>query len=233
MSSIKRHSTGFTLIELLVVIAIIAILAAILFPVFARAREKARQTSCMSNTKQLQLGVLMYAQDYDEMLPNEAYAFVGDGNQAGDGTWRGAIFPYVKNTQLFICPSHTPSSTVFDGRHNDQLMNASYAINDWHQGTTDPNIIGANPPRNQRLARVEDPSSTIFLLESPGRADDICPSSQASHGLQLSGANLTAAQRHNEGANYAFVDGHAKWLRPTDLCPATGGNSACLMSIQN
>src|SRR5690554_2271649 len=99
----SRHRRGFTLIELLVVIAIIAILAAIRFPVFARAREKARQASCSSNVKQLQLAVLMYAQDYDEKLVNEAYALVGDGNADGDASWRGVLVPYVKNVQLFIC----------------------------------------------------------------------------------------------------------------------------------
>jgi prepilin-type N-terminal cleavage/methylation domain-containing protein/prepilin-type processing-associated H-X9-DG protein len=227
----KNARSGFTLIELLVVIAIIAILAAILFPVFARAREKARQTSCMSNVKQLQLGVLMYAQDFDEMLPTEEYNFVGDYNTEGNGSWRGAIFPYVKNAQLFICPSHNPTTDVFDGRYNDWHLKASYAINDWHQGVDgEPNVIGASPPRGQALARVDDPSSTVFLLESDGRADDRCPSSQATHGLMPS--NMASATRHNGGANYAFVDGHAKWLGPEALCPATGGNAACLMSIQ-
>jgi|LSQX01.1.fsa_nt_gb prepilin-type N-terminal cleavage/methylation domain-containing protein/prepilin-type processing-associated H-X9-DG protein len=221
-----RRTNGFTLIELLVVIAIIAILAAILFPVFARAREKARQSACSSNVKQLQLGVLMYAQDYDERLPNEA-----TGNAAGDTTWRAMIYPYVKNAQLFVCPSHTPAAPVFDGRWDDQITySASYAINDWHQGTTDPNVIGASPPRNQPLAAIQNPSKTVFLLESTGRADDICPSSQASHGLQFTNA---AGTRHNGGANYSFVDGHVKWLKPTDLCPATGGNAACLMCIED
>jgi prepilin-type N-terminal cleavage/methylation domain-containing protein/prepilin-type processing-associated H-X9-DG protein len=221
---------GFTLIELLVVIAIIAILAAILFPVFARAREKARQTSCMSNVKQLQLGILMYAQDFDEMLPNEDYNY-GLGGGDGDGSWRGVVFPYVKNTQLFICPSHSPASNVFDGRVADKGMKASYAINDWHQGEeNETNIIGASPPRGRPLAVVTDPSSTVFLLESSGSDDDICPATQANHGLMPS--DMNAATRHNEGANYAFVDGHAKWLKPTDLCPASGGNSACLMSVQ-
>ena len=99
---------GFTLIELLVVIAIIAILAAILFPVFARAREKARQASCTSNVKQLILGILMYTQDYDEMLPqsiNNAYLVPGYTNQ--NRCWWGSAItgPYVKNTQIYRCPS--------------------------------------------------------------------------------------------------------------------------------
>ena len=90
---------AFTLIELLVVIAIIAILAAILFPVFAQAREKARQTACLSNTKQLALGVYMYAQDYDETLPVAGY------NAQCRGRWQWQIFPYVKNEQVFTCPN--------------------------------------------------------------------------------------------------------------------------------
>ena len=87
-----RRCKGFTLIELLVVIAIIAILAAILFPVFARAREKARQASCLSNEKQLALGLLMYCQDYDEQMP------------ASDD-WATVIYPYIRNSEILNCPS--------------------------------------------------------------------------------------------------------------------------------
>src|SRR5881275_859293 len=97
-----RQKRGFTLIELLVVIAIIAILAAILFPVFAQAREKARQATCMSNSKQWGLGSMMYIQDYDETFP-KAYNLV-DGKAAA---WYTLLQPYVKNTQLVNCPSHT------------------------------------------------------------------------------------------------------------------------------
>ena len=93
---------GFTLIELLVVIAIIAILAAILFPVFARAREKARQTSCLSNLKQLGTSVMMYTQDYDELYPQDLSTF---GPDQIPGTWPNRVMPYVKSTQLFKCPS--------------------------------------------------------------------------------------------------------------------------------
>jgi len=99
--------TGFTLIELLVVIAIIAILAAILFPVFARAREKARQTSCLSNVNEIALGVLMYNGDYDERFP---LGFVNRPDFADRYTWPGAIFPCVKNVQVFDCPSQGTQS---------------------------------------------------------------------------------------------------------------------------
>jgi len=211
---------GFTLIELLVVIAIIAILAAILFPVFARAREKARQASCGSNLKQLQLGVSMYAQDYDELLVTEDYDFGGGGNGDGvDGTWRGAIFPYVKNVQVFICPSRRPSSPLFDGSYNDCGQNGGYAINDCHQDSPAP-----TPPRGQALAAIQDASSVIFLMESDGNEDDLTPADNT-RGWVPTGW----AERHNGGANYSFVDGHVKWLKPDAIDSAT---SDSLMSIE-
>lgn len=99
---VRPYTTGFTLIELLVVIAIIAILAAILFPVFAQAREKARQTACLSNSKQIGLGISMYIQDYDEMLPMGGY-----DNVTRRSRWYRDIYPYVKNVGVFSCPSET------------------------------------------------------------------------------------------------------------------------------
>src|SRR5687768_13605090 len=97
LPSAPRTRRGFTLIELLVVIAIIALLAAILFPVFGRAREQARKTSCMSNLKQIGLGIMQYTQDYDEYLPV--------GNTGGGQGWAGRVGPYLKSSQIFICPS--------------------------------------------------------------------------------------------------------------------------------
>jgi len=125
---------GFTLIELLVVIAIIAILAAILFPVFARAREKARQASCQSNLKQLALGVMMYAQDYDERFPTRYYVPTGwtSGFQ-----WSNVIEPYVKNWDLFKCPS-----------------TAAYSYG-WQQGYLN----------YRKLAEIQSPSETVMLCD--------------------------------------------------------------------
>src|SRR5437763_15204405 len=96
----RRQSVGFTLIELLVVIAIIAILAAILFPVFAQAREKARQASCGSNTRQIGLGILMYVQDYDEHFPFGGWR----PNDIGTDEWQNSTAPYIKNKGIFRCP---------------------------------------------------------------------------------------------------------------------------------
>ena len=114
MNSNFCKKSAFTLIELLVVIAIIAILAAILFPVFARARENARRSSCMSNMKQIGLGVLQYAQDYDEKYPS------GTTGNRGRG-WAGQVLPYIKSSQVFVCPS--------DARPLNGNPQISYAIN--------------------------------------------------------------------------------------------------------
>ncbi len=102
----RAKTRGFTLIELLVVIAIIAILAAILFPVFGRARAKARSSACLSNQKQIGLGLMMYAQDYDETLPSSYYYVNGATSANGYIQWSGMIAPYVKNWGIFVCPEH-------------------------------------------------------------------------------------------------------------------------------
>jgi prepilin-type N-terminal cleavage/methylation domain-containing protein/prepilin-type processing-associated H-X9-DG protein len=135
-----QRSKGFTLIELLVVIAIIAILAAILFPVFAQAREKARATSCLSNTKQLSLGIQMYVQDYDETFPYWNWGQSYNG-ASGAGTspnhfeslWFNAIYPYVKNAQIYACPSANTHDTL-----NQNL------IWGW-TNVTDVTQVGINP----------------------------------------------------------------------------------------
>lgn len=136
---------GFTLIELLVVIAIIAILAAILFPVFAKAREKARQSSCLSNVKQLSLAVFQYMQDYDEVLP----VYWNIHNRPGPEYWYQMIGPYIKNDQIFVCPSRI-SRPVGYGWNIDQMGYGS----------------SSGPGTAVAYGSIANPSETIWIAES-------------------------------------------------------------------
>ena len=187
--------SGFTLIELLVVIAIIAILAAILFPVFAKAREKARQSSCLSNHKQLVLGFLQYAQDYDETFP-QGGALTGDTATWPNGTtganyWPCRIFPYVKNSQVFNCPS---ASTPWDGSPSTTIP---MGLNTTSGG-----------PQLARLGTIVKPAETALVGDTEGTA------SYAFMSTWYAGTSPRGlSPRHNEGGNMGFVDGHCKWVK--------------------
>jgi len=171
-----RNRSAFTLIELLVVIAIIAILAAILFPVFAQAREKARQASCLSNIKQLTLGWIMYAQDYDEQFPqwnwgeNYKASWGGSGSKSPNNAttlWCNAIYPYVKNAQVYNCPSDARGLTaqqsvgdwfIYDNTligFQSALLNAKFSY-----GASEPITAyqGANA-----LAAMDKPADTFLI----------------------------------------------------------------------
>ena len=210
---------GFTLIELLVVIAIIAILAAILFPVFARAREKARQASCQSNNKQLALGVLMYAQDYDERLPIR-WAVTPEGNRYTSEM----IYPYIKNVQLFECPSWaTTQATVALG-----TIPMSYGFlggSPSHPGasgtvpcTVCGRVCGKNYHifdgyRGVKIGTIDAPANQIMIHErlSPGNPDY----DNGNHTVCDRFA-METYQSHNGGNNFAFADGHVKALQRVD-----------------
>ncbi len=199
---------GFTLIELLVVIAIIAILAAILFPVFARAREKARQTSCLSNVKQLTLGVLMYAQDYDETMP---YAVIGVMGGQMDFVL-DIVGPYTKNTQINRCPSDATIGAVDLTAAPFLMSRYSYIPNSDIMGLA---ITGVQVDAVTRLADIHKPAECIALCD--GDLDE----------SQLPAAMLIWPDtRHNEMANYSFADGHAKSQKeiPTGHNSAGAGN---------
>jgi prepilin-type N-terminal cleavage/methylation domain-containing protein len=146
-SRIVQRLKGFTLIELLVVIAIIAILAAILFPVFARARENARRASCLSNAKQIGLGVMQYAQDYDEKL------MFSYGPQ---GIWADVTQPYVKNYQMFKCP--TAIGRKFGDATKPHILEPDYATNGM--------LTGAFPTQPKSLAAIDNSAEIVFATDA-------------------------------------------------------------------
>ncbi|MDQ3812730.1 MAG: DUF1559 domain-containing protein [Armatimonadota bacterium] len=164
--SAQGSAQGFTLIELLVVIAIIALLAAILFPVFARARENARRSSCLSNLKQIGLGLAQYTQDYDELFIRAWYV----NNQPDDTThwkWNGAIFPYVKSEQLFTCPSDSSPYrryTYYQNLPGTSTSYGSYLINSAYYSGTD-NFKSPAGEWGVNLSEVESPSTSIWVSE--------------------------------------------------------------------
>jgi prepilin-type N-terminal cleavage/methylation domain-containing protein/prepilin-type processing-associated H-X9-DG protein len=235
-----NNRRGFTLIELLVVIAIIAILAAILFPVFAQARAKARQTSCLSNMKQIGVGLMMYAQDYDETLagnhtgtPHNAAGDSGVTNAAGTQNplgfmtpetgptstglvvrnWNRDIQPYVKNLQIYICPDSTPRSAGPAGANNG------------FRETTDP--LGGNGSyklngiiSSKALASIPAPAEIIFADEyrfkTRGSQVRPCPNgtTSADGRPQFNQFNHPYyMEMHSEGGNQLFCDGHAKFRK--------------------
>jgi prepilin-type N-terminal cleavage/methylation domain-containing protein/prepilin-type processing-associated H-X9-DG protein len=183
-----RHSRGFTLIELLVVIAIIAILAAILFPVFSRARAKARQTSCLSNVKQIDLALEMYCQDNDESYP------VVD--HATGYNWWAPLYPYVKSAQVFRCPAYKAGATE---PQTDYLLNGLFA-------------------HGVSVSFFEDPSGQISIaIRKPACMEagyhpwpDDHTSWDDLTAYSAFEVNI-ATDIHNGGCNYGFADGHAKW----------------------
>jgi prepilin-type N-terminal cleavage/methylation domain-containing protein/prepilin-type processing-associated H-X9-DG protein len=221
----KAHQRrAFTLIKLLVVIAIIAILAAILFPVFAQAREKARQTACLSNAKQLGLALNMYAQDYDEVVPHQWWTHSGCTEWDCTPAWQ--LSPYTKSTQVWICPSKgrgvpDPSVTKF----------ISYGFNAWTIG--------------KRLAAMQQPADTVFLAECGANADlkhlggsvsdgasdaawldsywqqysfpRVKVSVYSKNNTNTNHRFQTQKGKHNSTVNVVYADGHAKSSRPSRL----------------
>jgi len=227
MRARPRRSAGFTLIELLVVIAIIAILASILFPVFARARENARRTSCLSNLKQLGLAVMQYTQDYDESYPyaltlNPTDSTIPGGEWfAGIWAWQQTLYPYSKSMQVAVCPSGDARYSIksYQGHYGANLLLLRYG----HQSPV---------PAPIKLATVQAVASTYMLMDAgvygmspasqvvtadangnqylPGVGDVGTTSCTSTDGWLRSDCQ---SGRHFGGVNVTFADGHAKWVK--------------------
>lgn len=238
MNNTKRF--GFTLIELLVVIAVVAIIAAILFPVFAKAREKARQTSCASNIRQLGLAVQQYVNDNDERMPHPIWSTVNVNWCAG---WAGKLYPYVKSTNIYQCPNDTTQSLPMGP---DTLYPMSYDFN--------TNLLSYQYGIDGFTPSLNAPAKTVMMFEIGKRSDgwfdsvanvtnaeetggSISYYSACGEGLEiitwasgLSGRNGASyatgplggrkpqplvfedKPRHGEGSNFLLADGHVKWM---------------------
>lgn len=218
-----KSDFAFTLIELLVVIAIIAIIAAILFPVFSKAREKARQTACLSNLKQVGLATQMYAQDYDENLPHTE---LGGSSGAPEYFWGDMLQPYLKNWQVLVCPSaNSPIQFQPGPIAYSEEWSYNYGINDITDNSDACTPNGSGGPENPAcahigvaghpLAAISYPSTTILIADNLPASTDTGDES-TSRGASQNPADL-AHNRHeinwqlgHRDARYLQVNGAAQ-----------------------
>jgi prepilin-type N-terminal cleavage/methylation domain-containing protein/prepilin-type processing-associated H-X9-DG protein len=209
-----RREPGFTLLELLVVIAVLAILAALLFPAFARARETARRTVCLSNIKQIGLATLMYAQDYDETLPPGSDRLSHDrvfdfGDPKRGSSFLGSIIPYARSRAIFYCPDSTP--------HGLKIYECTAVSCTSYSG----NAVVAGRP----LTAVPAPAQIIYMQESFDRSNQLLlrPALESANGpggpryWAWFEDGMSTSMVHSEGGNLLFVDGHARYRRAATL----------------
>jgi prepilin-type N-terminal cleavage/methylation domain-containing protein/prepilin-type processing-associated H-X9-DG protein len=211
--------TAFTLIELLVVIAIIAILAAILFPVFAQAREKARQATCLSNCKQWGIASEMYKQDYDGTICAWSSKAVNDKGKLVDIYWSEMLQPYMKNRNIGVCPNEINLKTR-------TVVFLSYCFN--RNVQMGPKAVPPQPGEPASDAQIRYPTTTIAISEWAGidytGSDWVGPQSFYKN-WAVKPREANGDLRHSGGSNYVFFDGHASWSRPEvttynlDCCP--------------
>jgi prepilin-type N-terminal cleavage/methylation domain-containing protein/prepilin-type processing-associated H-X9-DG protein len=221
---------AFTLIELLVVIAIIAILAAILFPVFASAREKARQTTCLSNERQIATGMLMYMQDNDEIYPRHIISVPGGGSYSTSNpyqylTWVQYIQSYINNTQVYNCPDSNPNKPTLQASdlqntragYIDSYSTVNYGMNYWLDSYyyTSATMAGINTPTTTiwfAETGTATSSSAGYFLSYPPFYGAVNTPTNTTYGFNAPTAPARLANRHSGGLNIVWADGHTKWM---------------------
>ena len=214
----SARKQGFTLIELLVVIAIVAILAAILFPVFQKARARAYRATCQSNLKQLGLAVTQYAQDSDEkLMPGRPLAAPNPDGGGNFGGWAGPVYPYLRAPAVFLCPTDPRTPQTANGVTSDPL---TYFAN--------INLSAGTDPAGLSLSALTAPSATVLLAEATGgglsasAAPLSNPDETASiFANQFVSVTAPGANRHEGGRDFLLADGHVRWLRPEAVSTGT------------
>jgi len=209
-----RTFSGFTLIELLVVIAIIAILAAILFPVFATAREKARQTTCLNNEKQIGLAIMQYVSDYDEFYPMSNW---GGGTTAYSGptySWRMEVYPYVQTNRVFQCPSVTTTAQDVSGYAGSTVSFYEHYSCNWYimrayDGCLSPGTNGVPVPIC--ISQVPSPASTLMVMGTKSSANQVVPQYLENAIAGCCGNNL--GHGHFAMWPVIYADGHCKAIK--------------------
>ncbi|RYX81626.1 DUF1559 domain-containing protein [bacterium] len=233
----SRKSFGFTLIELLVVIAIIAILAAILFPVFSRARENARRASCQSNLKQIGLGLLQYSQDYDEKLIR-AWSGAGNGgsNAIDRYKWMDASFPYVKSEQVFNCPSHSFKTPAGAYRFRNGTNYGSYAINSSYWDDSDFEQSPAGEV-DTSLASLQDAAGCVWVADGGAHFEFAWENKADQADVEVDPTGLRymdyIVERHLSTAPILFCDGHVKSVRLDNLAKKNAAGAYPAFTIQD
>ena len=249
----KRRA--FTLIELLVVIAIIGILAAILFPVFGRARENARRASCGSNLKQIGLGMMQYSQDYDEILVADWYSPTSSPGATTSGAtagaaykWMDAAYPYIKSEQIFICPSAkgdrakpyvyyerlpaTPGTTQLYGSYSITHGYGAPAARSSVCTDCTPPVSHPNAATKElvSLAAVGSATTTAWVTDG----DDAAENDEETFSIDVDNGNFTNfSNRHLETVNVLFLDGHVKALKSDTLKKKNAAGVVSMATIQD
>lgn len=223
----NRKTRGFTLIEMLVVVAVIALLAAFLFPVFAQARAKARQTVCLSNLRQIGLAVEQYASDYDDtLMPGILLPTSGPNGDPLYAGWAGACNTYAHAPGIFRCPASSAPDTGPAALVSSTLL--SYFFN--------LNLGGAEAPAGLPRARLAAPAATVLVAEtSEGLPGVYVPFQQPGETISpfanAFAATVPSASRHQGGRCFLLADGHVKWLRPETVSVGTVAQAASPLAL--